>query len=412
VVVVWVIPLPLSVFAQGRWQWQNPLPQGADMFAVIALSPDRAIITGSGGTIMTTENAGQNWHIQRLPEVDWVRRYSFISESEGWIIGNWHDIVNRNNNGSKIFKTHNGGMTWQKLSMAIDIDFSNYGLDDIAFINHPKGFLLANTPYSRPPEERENYPSRIYKTVDGGLHWIQVNIGISGDYHQIIFVDSLNGFLLTQDSYSPSYFEDARLHKSNDGGNTWTTLPGQGYGPIRFVDGQIGWAGNYKTTDGGQTWRYQQFNFPPLENAVDRICFADSLIGYAISYRTILKTQDGGNSWAIQTETKNGLLEDIQFYDSQIGYACGYGGTIYRTSDGGENWLRYGEGVTETLTDVDFINKERGWAVGFSGTILFTKNSGKHGKNKICRNNVGRLLLGQLTFWMVKEVGLRETNIF
>lgn len=135
--------------------------------------------------------------------------------------------------------------------------------------------------------------------------------------------------------------------------------------------------GNYKTTDGGQTWHYQQLNFPPLGNSIDKIWFVDSLIGYAISYRTILKTEDGGNSWVIQNETTNGMLQDIQFYDSQIGYVCGYGGTIYQTDDGGQNWLRYGEGVTENLNDVDFINENLGWAVGDYGKILHTSNGGQ-----------------------------------
>jgi photosystem II stability/assembly factor-like uncharacterized protein len=290
-----------------------------------------------------------------------VRKYSFISEYEGWIIGNWHDIINSNNSGSRIFKTNDGGTTWVNLNTSIQIDFSNYGLDDIEFIDDQKGFLLANTPYARPPEERQNYPSRIYKTEDGGLHWMQTNIEISGDYHQIIFLDSLDGFLLTQDSYSPSYFGDAKLHKTNDGGNTWTTLPGQGYGKIHFINERIGWAGNYRTTDGGETWHYQQFNFPPLEDTIDiKISFVDSLVGYAISYLTILKTQNGGNSWTIQMETKNGLLQDIQFYNSQIGYACGYGGTIYCTSDGGESWTRNGKGATVNLIDVDFIDEDIG----------------------------------------------------
>ena len=110
-------------YSQHTWNWQNPLPQGADMFAVITLSPNRAIITGSGGTIMTTDDGGQSWHIQRLPQVDWVRKYSFISENVGWIIGNT----------SKILKTNDAGLTWQKLSISINIDFSNYGLDDIAY---------------------------------------------------------------------------------------------------------------------------------------------------------------------------------------------------------------------------------------------------------------------------------------
>jgi len=354
--------IPMTVFAQGTWEWQNPLPQGADMFAVFALSPNRAIITGSGGTIMTTEDGGQNWHIQRLPQVDWVRKYSFISENEGWIIGNL----------SKIFKTNDGGMTWQKLSMSIDIDFSNYGLDDIEFIDDQKGFLLANPPYARPPEERQNYPGLIYKTEDGGIHWTRVSNEIGKKFYQIVFIDSINGFLL----YQLYNVANLVLDRTLDGGKTWTTAIDSLIGTINFVNDSIGWAGNYRTTDGGKTWDYQQFNFPPLENTIDKIWFADSLVGYAISYQTILKTQDGGNSWIIQTETKNGLLQDIQFYNSQIGYACGYGGTIYRTNDEGENWIRFGEGATEDLFDVDFVDENTGWAVGGFGTILHTTNGG------------------------------------
>jgi len=315
---------------------------------------------------MTTEDGGQNWHIQRLPQVDWVRKYSFISENEGWIIGNL----------SEIFKTNNGGISWQKLNTSIQIDFSIYGLHDIEFIDSHTGYLLAN-PRSTNPEEQDPYPGLIYKTEDGGIHWTQINIGIPRKYHQIVFINSLTGFLLSQPYYSNYDFDNNLLHRTVDGGKTWTTLAGKGFGNIHFINDRIGWAGNYKTTDGGQTWKYQQFNFPPLENNIDKISFSDSLTGYAISYRKILKTEDGGNSWVIQTDTPNGLLQDIQFYNSKIGYVCGYGGTIYRTNDGGENWLRYGKGVTKDLQDVDFINADTGWAVGYYGTILHTKNSGE-----------------------------------
>jgi photosystem II stability/assembly factor-like uncharacterized protein len=375
-IFILVFSFSASLLSQQKWQWQNPLPQGADMFAVFTLSPNRAIITGSGGTIMTTEDCGQNWRIQRLPQVACVRKYSFISENEGWIIGNWLDITTHKGV-SKIFKTNNGGLVWQGLNTSIQIDFSIYRLHDIEFIDAHTGYLLANPSAAKPPEEQDPYPGLIFKSEDGGIHWTQINIGISRKYNQIVFIDSLTGFLLSQPYYSNYDFDNNMLHRTADGGKTWTTLPGKGYGIIHFIDKHIGWAGNYKTTDGGQTWEYRQFNFPPLENGIDKICFADSLIGYAISYQTILKTEDGGNSWAIQTEMKNGLLQDIQFYNSNIGYACGYGGTIYRTIDGGENWLRYGEGVTEDLEDVDFINEDIGWAVGYYGTILHTKNSGE-----------------------------------
>lgn len=69
-------------------------------------------------------------------------------------------------------------------------------------------------------------------------------------------------------------------------------------------------------------------------------------------------------------------MQDIQFYNSQIGYTCGYGGTMYCTSDGGENWTRYGKGTTVDLFDIDFTDENTGWTVGEYGTVLFTKDGG------------------------------------
>ena len=192
------------------------------MFAVFPLSANQAIITGSGGTIITTKDKGQNWQIQRLPEVDWVRHISFISEDEGWIIGNWLDIVNQQSE-SNIFKTSDGGISWQKLDINLEIDFSVYRLHGIEFLNSQMGFLLAN-PKSTIPDEQAPYPGLFFITEDGGMKWTQMDIGISRKYHQIVFIDSLTGFLLSQPYYSNHDFEESQLHRTTDGGKTWSTF--------------------------------------------------------------------------------------------------------------------------------------------------------------------------------------------
>ncbi|MDP4193839.1 MAG: YCF48-related protein [Bacteroidota bacterium] len=373
--VVSLYLLGINAFPQSKWEWQNPLPHGADMFSAHCMSKERAILAGSGGTIMTTQDHGQNWVIQRLPNVDWVRRYSFISETEGWIIGNWSDAF-VHKNFSKIFKTIDGGFSWQELPMNINIDFSIYGFDDIFFLNNKKGYLLSNPIYSDPQKQNSN-PGLIYVTEDGGITWTKVNTGISRKYNQIVFLDDLNGFILSQAHYFPDWgFDESQLHRTTDGGESWTTLGGKGYGKLKFISSLNGWAGSYKTTDGGKTWSNQTFNFPELDNSVDVICFADALTGYALSDNTILKTNDGGNSWIKQTELKSGLLQDLQFYDSFTGYTCGYGGTVYTTTDGGIKWNRFGLGITEELNYLDFVDENKGWAVGFYGTVLHTTDSG------------------------------------
>lgn len=370
VIVILVLSTQQYVLAQGSWEWQNPLPQGANMNALIPLSPTRAIFTGFCGTIMTTEDGGQNWHIQRLTKIVNVFEYSFISENEGWIIANWMDLAELKNE-IRIFKTTNGGMDWQDLDISIDINISIYDLNDIEFVNNRVGYLLA-TSKSVNSEEPDSYSGLIYKTEDGGLNWTQIDSWASERLYQVTFTDSLNGFLLSQ----PNSAMTTNLHTTNDGGNTWEALPDSGYGNVHFVSSRVAWAGNFKTTDGGETWKYQEFNFPDLENSIDKIYFADSLTGYAINYKTILKTNDGGNSWSIQKEIDRSSINDIKFYNKDIGWVCGSSGTIFKTIDGGENWIGLKKEVIANLYDVDFADSETGCAVGDNGSILHTDNGG------------------------------------
>lgn len=105
--------------------------------------------------MMTTGDTGQSWHIQRLPQVDWVRTSSFLSDTLGWAIGHWYDITNSEGTSSKIFKTDDGGVTWQQLYLSINVDFSVYSLDEIEFAKNHTGFVLAN-PSSTNPDNRHH----------------------------------------------------------------------------------------------------------------------------------------------------------------------------------------------------------------------------------------------------------------
>ena len=373
--IAWLIFIPTILFAQMNWEWQNPLPQGADMFRIISLSQENVTITGSGGTMLSTSNGGQSWNIQRLQNVDWVRKYSFISEREGWIVGDW--ISNESSElVAKIFKTDNAGEEWTEIQSSIQIDYAIYNIDDIEFSNSLKGFVLANPPSAWPVDEQNQHAGLIYQTNDGGQSWSLIDIGIERKFNQIVFVDSLKGFLLSQPYYSNYDFETSLLHYSEDGGNTWNTSPGLGYGRMQFVNDSTAWAGHYRTINGGQSWKYHEFDYPELESPITKTFFLDSLVGYAISQKRVLKTQDAGFSWNILPDIQSGQLTDIRFFDTEHGYICGKGGSIFKTDDGGESWTRFGSGSTENLNDVDFVDSNSGWAVGNRGTILSTTNGG------------------------------------
>jgi len=336
------------------------------MFAVFVLSSNRAIVTGSGGTVLTTQDAGASWVVSRLPQTDWARKASFISGMEGWLLGN----------PSKILKTSDGGATWSQLPISLSLDPSVYDLNEIEFINCRTGYLLANPPAAWPRDKQAPHTGRIYRTDDGGIHWAELNIGVARKYNQVIFLDSLNGLLLSQPYFSNFDFDSTWLHRTQDGGKSWTTLSGRGYGRMQFVNERDGWAGNMRTTDGGATWFHQNVTYPIMESPVNRVCYADTLVGYAISDKKILKSSNAGITWVVQAETENGFLQDIHPYNADICYACGYGGTVFRTTDGGRTWIRFGEGVTDDLRDVEFTNRRNGWVAGGGGSILHTTNGG------------------------------------
>src|SRR3712207_7302377 len=52
------------------------------------------------------------------------------------------------------------------------------------------------------------------------------------------------------------------------------------------------------------------------------------------------------------------------FRSDERGWAVGERGTILRTEDGGQTWRAVPPRVRTTLLSVKFVNKEEGWAVG------------------------------------------------
>ena len=116
--------------------------------------------------------------------------------------------------------------------------------------------------------------------------------------------------------------------------------------------------------------------------------FLNSTTGWTVgSGGEILKTADGGASWAAQTSNTTQDLNAIDFIDANDGWAVGDGGVILQTTDGGATWVPQSSGVTDDLAGVSFVDARHGWAVGgtidglsdsSSGVILHTVDGGQH----------------------------------
>ena len=142
---------------------------------------------------------------------------------------------------------------------------------------------------------------------------------------------------------------------------------------LQFID-EHGWAVGamgtvLRTEDGGETWLQV-----PLQSDADlyRVDFVDEKHGWAAGGRIriaaanesmrhdqrgglgyIYYTADGGKTWQCQYGERGRLLFGLDFIDRNTGYACGERGFLLKTEDGGVNWkeLRYNRDHELALRD-------------------------------------------------------------
>lgn len=263
--------------------------------------------------------------------------------------------------------------------------------------------------------------------------------------------------------------------KSNDGGNTWDIILdvwGEWLQTIYFIDAQKGFAAGHsgiliKTVNGGNAWTADTLPGGAAQRDYNSLFFTDTLTGYmaggnrSLSLRTILKTTDAGETWAIVKDDEGAMLKSIFFTSSDTGYAAGENGTILKTTNGGVDWtslslpaplnqrnynsvcftsntsgimvgglpaadstqtlLRTTDGGStwdilkdETgpiLRDVHFSNINDGFAVGEWATVLQTEDGGLTWNNAAIPDTINDIRFNNTVFFLHPYFGLIAGNM-
>jgi photosystem II stability/assembly factor-like uncharacterized protein len=83
--------------------------------------------------------------------------------------------------------------------------------------------------------------------------------------------------------------------------------------------------------------------------------------------------------WTPQISGTTNTLNSIHCIDANNGWIVGSNGTILKTNNGGESWRRQQRNTNDDLRDLYFIDENIGWIVGFgSASIMKTVDGGNN----------------------------------
>ncbi|MDG5815325.1 YCF48-related protein [Chitinispirillales bacterium ANBcel5] len=252
------------------------------------------------GTVIKTEDGGESWEKLVVPVVDAFNGVKFVSEDQGWVVGQRGTVL----------YTEDGGDSWQILAQEID-----HELRDVFFLNSEVGWIAgaqSATPGSRLGEGQR--VGIIYRTDDGGQNWERKSIPRDFSVvNRLFFLDSQTGFAAGGDTTGEN--GSGIVFKTENGGDDWESVLTSGYGnlfsSVFFLNDELGWATSlngsqatyqgstaFKTTDGAESWEELDLDY----NLRD-IQFIDSNRGYTVGSRfgspPLLGTVDGGQTWEL-----------------------------------------------------------------------------------------------------------------
>ncbi|MGJ8669909.1 MAG: WD40/YVTN/BNR-like repeat-containing protein [Oceanococcus sp.] len=153
---------------------------------------------------------------------------------------------------------------------------------------------------------------------------------------------------------------------------------------VKFVDESRAWITGYHGTvlrsdDGGNSWNYMPVESDQL---IRRGAFPLRDTAWLVGHRgSIFHTRDAGKHWDVSHHESGIYLRDIAFFDENTGWAVGHEGVILHTSDGGQHWVR--QSISDwtmrdlpRLSGITILDRQRIVIVGEFGVVAYTTDGG------------------------------------
>lgn len=264
-----------ELFSALKWRLIGPF-RGGRVVAVAGVAGDSTTyyFGGVNGGVWKTSDAGTVWvPIFDKQPVGSIGAIAVApSDPKTIYVGTGEsDIRSDLSSGTGIYKSTDAGSTWTHIGLEetrqisrIVVDPRNANVVYVGALGHAYG----------PNQDRG-----VYKSEDGGSHWVKVldagpeigvsDLAISSGNPQILFAGTWHTHRPPWSTYAPIDGPGGGLYRSRDAGKTWSRLSGSGlpdgdWGRIGVdvaPDGKRVYAliqaknsGLYRSDDGGDTW--------------------------------------------------------------------------------------------------------------------------------------------------------------
>ncbi|MBU1821133.1 MAG: hypothetical protein KKG00_06440, partial [Bacteroidetes bacterium] len=262
---------------------------------------------------------------------------------------------------STLLKTQDGGITWIKQKIP-----GNYQMSDLSFVDENSGWVIGS--------------SKIFHTSDGGDTWIAQQSGTQYNLFGVHAVNPSTAWIIAPNGL---------VLKTTNGGDAWVQVnvgSSSFLTDIYFTDSNNGWiVGGSKTilhtSNGGVTWIAQTADVVTNNGIIDQIQFVDSSVGWIKAGYDYFKTTNGGATWSqlpTSPGSNTGFPPRFFMKNSTEGVMVGEWGSIQRTSDGASTWAGTNSLPRTRLDDVHFIDNNTGFVVGMNGLFLNTTDGGNN----------------------------------
>jgi len=278
-------------------------------------------ISDSVSFILKSDDLGSTWDTLWCDFSFASQAFAFANSSIGWL-GSEH---------SRIYKSTNGGISWQ---LKYSDTLNNFSIKSISSPDTNSIFAV-------------NGNGKVIYSLNGGVDWNENQIGQGFDsFFNIYFLNQSKGFLSGYDSLGSNFW------LTNNGGNTWERVSKSLRGNLRSIDFineniGIGVGSNfvYKTKDGGKNWKIL---YESTSDNFSDVKFISQDTVWVVGYDSVYKSINGGNTWdSFVLQDNIEFMRGIEFLNSNIGVIFEVKRNLndttfnYVTFDGGVTWKPY-----------------------------------------------------------------------